>query len=136
MSNFFNRLNNEDQLTNTIVYNLNPSMNKVFASMIGNFSSSKVSMQFGTAWWYLDQKDGIEEHISTLSNLGLLSKFIGMLTDSRSFLSFPRHEYFRRILCNIIGKDIDEGLLPSDINFFGKIVQNICYYNAKNFFKL
>ena len=136
MSDFFNRLNNEDQLTNTIVYNLNPSMNKVFASMIGNFSSSKVSMQFGTAWWYLDQKDGIEEHISTLSNLGLLSKFIGMLTDSRSFLSFPRHEYFRRILCNIIGKDIDEGLLPSDINFFGKIVQNICYYNAKNFFKL
>lgn len=135
MSNFFNNLNSEGVLANSIVYNLNPSMNEVFASMIGNFSSSKVSMQFGTAWWYLDQKDGMENQINTLSNLGVLSKFIGMLTDSRSFLSFPRHEYFRRIICNMIGKDIKDGLLPNDTVFFGKMIQDICYNNAQNFFK-
>lgn len=135
MSDFFNNLNNEDSLTNTVVYNLNPSMNEVFATMIGNFSNAKVSMQFGTAWWYLDQKDGIEKQINALSNLGLISKFIGMLTDSRSFLSFPRHEYFRRIVCNMIGKDIEGGLLPNDIKFFGAIVKDICFNNARNFFK-
>ena len=135
MSCFFDKLNSEGVLAKTIIYNLNPSMNEVFASMIGNFSSSKVSMQYGAAWWYLDQKEGIENHINTLSNSGLLSKFIGMLTDSRSFLSFPRHEYFRRILCNLIGDDINNGLLPNDIKFFGEIVQNICYNNAEKFFK-
>ena len=135
MSYFFDKLNSEGVLAKTIIYNLNPSMNEVFASMIGNFSSSKVSMQYGAAWWYLDQKEGIENHINTLSNSGLLSKFIGMLTDSRSFLSFPRHEYFRRILCNLIGDDINKGLLPNDIKFFGEMVQNICYNNAEKFFK-
>ncbi len=135
MSCFFDTLNSEGVLAKTIIYNLNPSMNEVFASMIGNFSSSKVSMQYGAAWWYLDQKEGIENHINTLSNSGLLSKFIGMLTDSRSFLSFPRHEYFRRILCNLIGDDINNGLLPNDIKFFGEMVQNICYNNAEKFFK-
>ena len=135
MSCFFDKLNSEGVLAKTIIYNLNPSMNEVFASMIGNFSSSKVSMQYGAAWWYLDQKEGIENHINTLSNSGLLSKFIGMLTDSRSFLSFPRHEYFRRILCNLIGDDINKGLLPNDIKFFGEMVQNICYNNAEKYFK-
>lgn len=135
MSYFFDKLNSEGVLAKTIIYNLNPSMNEVFASMIGNFSSSKVSMQYGAAWWYMDQKDGIENHINTLSNLGLLSKFIGMLTDSRSFLSFPRHEYFRRILCNLIGDDINKGLLPNDTKFFGEMIQNICYNNAEKFFK-
>jgi glucuronate isomerase len=110
-------------------------MNEVFATMIGNFSSSKVSMQFGTAWWYLDQKDGMEKQINALSNMGVISKFIGMLTDSRSFLSFPRHEYFRRIICNMIGKDINKGILPSDIKFFGKMIQDISYNNADNYFK-
>jgi len=135
MSDFFNKLNSEGLLSNTIVYNLNPSMNEVFATMIGNFSSSKVSMQFGTAWWYLDQKDGMEKQINALSNMGVISKFIGMLTDSRSFLSFPRHEYFRRIICNMIGKDINKGILPSDIKFFGKMIQDISYNNADNYFK-
>ena len=135
MSDFFNNLNSKGLLTNTIVYNLNPAMNEVFATMVGNFSSSKVSMQFGTAWWYLDQKDGMEKQINTLSNLGVLSNFIGMLTDSRSFLSFPRHEYFRRIICNMIGQDIKDGLLPNDTAFFGKMIQNICYFNAEKFFK-
>ena len=135
MSYFFDKLNFDGMLAKTIIYNLNPSMNEVFASMIGNFSNSKVSMQYGAAWWYMDQKDGIENHINTLSNSGLLSKFIGMLTDSRSFLSFPRHEYFRRILCNLIGDDINKGLLPNDTKFFGEMVQNICYNNAEKYFK-
>ena len=91
-------------------------------------------MQYGAAWWFLDQKDGMEKQINTLSNLGLLSCFVGMLTDSRSFLSFPRHEYFRRILCNVIGSDVENGELPADEEYLGKIVSDICYNNAKNYF--
>jgi len=107
------------------------------ATMIGNFQDGTVAgkMQFGAAWWFLDQKNGIEAQINSLSNLGLLSHFVGMLTDSRSFLSYPRHEYFRRILCNLIGKDVEKGLLPaSEIDFLGKMVENISYHNAKNYF--
>jgi len=105
--------------------------------MTGNFQDGSIpgKMQFGSAWWFLDQKDGIEKQLNTLSNMGLLSRFVGMLTDSRSFLSFPRHEYFRRILCNLIGTDMEKGELPGDISFPGKMIKDICYYNAKNYFK-
>ncbi|MEL6355531.1 MAG: glucuronate isomerase, partial [Bacteroidota bacterium] len=133
---FLNRLDTTNQLTKTILYNLNPRDNEVFATMIGNFSSSGVKgkMQYGSAWWFLDQLDGMEKQINTLSNLGLLSGFIGMLTDSRSFLSFPRHEYFRRLLCNIFGKDIQRGYLPKDLDWIGGLVKDICYRNAKAYF--
>lgn len=136
LSGLFNTLNKTDELAKTIAYNLNPSQNEVFATMMGNFNSGNVpgKMQWGSAWWFLDQKDGMENQIETLSNMGLLSRFVGMLTDSRSFLSFPRHEYFRRILCNIIAKDTLEGMIPNDEKFLGTLVQNICYYNAKNYF--
>ncbi|MEM1323413.1 MAG: glucuronate isomerase [Bacteroidota bacterium] len=137
LSAFLNRLDAEGQLTKTIIYNLNPRDNEVFATMIGNFNdgSSEGKIQWGSAWWFLDQKDGMEKQINTLSNMGLLSRFIGMLTDSRSFLSFPRHEYFRRILCNLLGKDVENGELPNDINWLGKLVEDICYHNAKQYFK-
>ncbi|MCL4139882.1 UNVERIFIED_CONTAM: hypothetical protein GTU68_004471 [Idotea baltica] len=133
---FLDALDNTNQLTKTIVYNLNPADNDIFATMVGNFNDGTVKgkVQFGAAWWFLDQKDGMEKQINTLSNQGLLSNFVGMLTDSRSFLSFTRHEYFRRILCNIIGTDVTNGELPNDIDFLGKIVSDICYYNAKNYF--
>lgn len=136
LSGFLNTLDSTNQLTKTIVYNLNPSNNEVFATMVGNFNDGTIKgkVQFGAAWWFLDQKDGMEKQINTLSNQGLLSCFVGMLTDSRSFLSFPRHEYFRRILCTIIGTDVANGELPNDIDFLGKIVSDICYYNAKNYF--
>ena len=135
LSKFLGKLNDNNKLTNTIIYNLNPAMNEVFATMPGNFNNDKVEIQWGSAWWYNDQKDGMELHIKTLSNMGLLSKFIGMLTDSRSFLSFPRHEYFRRLLCNMLGNDIENGELPNDVSFFGKMVENICYHNLKKFIK-
>ena len=137
MSKLFNTLNSTDQLAKTITYNLNPSQNEVFATMMGNFQTGGVpgKMQFGTGWWFNDQKDGMEKQINTLSNMGLLSRFVGMLTDSRSFLSFPRHEYFRRILCNIIANDVAEGLLPDDIEFLGGMVQDICYNNALHYFE-
>jgi glucuronate isomerase len=114
----------------------NPADNEIIATMIGNFNDGSIAgkVQFGSGWWFLDQKDGMEKQINTLSNMGLLSRFIGMLTDSRSFLSFPRHEYFRRILCNILGNDIENGEIPNDIKWTGQIVQNICYYNAKDYF--
>ena len=136
MSRFFDQLDNTNQLAKTIVYNLNPADNEVFAAMMGNYNdgSIKGKMQFGSGWWFLDQLDGMEKQINTLSNLGLLSCFVGMLTDSRSFLSFPRHEYFRRLLCNIIGGDVEMGLLPNDEKMLGELVQNICYYNAKSYF--
>jgi glucuronate isomerase len=136
LASFLNELDSTDQLAKTILYNLNPSDNEVMGTMIGNFNdgSSKGKIQFGSAWWFLDQKDGMEKQINALSNLGLLSCFIGMLTDSRSFLSYPRHEYFRRILCNIIGKDVENGELPWDEAWLGKIVSDICYHNAKNYF--
>jgi glucuronate isomerase len=136
MAKFFDRLDKENKLAKTIIYNLNPADNEVFATMTGNFQDSSLpgKIQFGSGWWFLDQKDGMERQINTLANIGLLSRFVGMLTDSRSFLSFSRHEYFRRILCNIFGNDIENGELPNDLNWTGKIIQDICYHNAKNYF--
>ncbi|WP_179353241.1 glucuronate isomerase [Winogradskyella vidalii] len=136
MSKLFNQLDAENSLSKTITYNLNPSQNEVFATMMGNYSEAGIpgKMQWGSGWWFLDQKDGMEKQLNTLSNMGLLSRFVGMLTDSRSFLSFPRHEYFRRILCNLIAEDVNSGLVPNDIEFLGKMIQNICYYNAVNYF--
>ncbi|MBF9252572.1 glucuronate isomerase [Pontibacter sp. 172403-2] len=138
MAAFFNELESSNQLARTIIYNLNPADNAAFAAMTGNFQQSgiKGKMQFGSAWWFLDQLDGMKAQINALSNMGLLSCFIGMLTDSRSFLSYSRHEYFRRLLCNMFGDDIEQGALPADIPWIGKMVQDICYYNAKNYFPL
>ena len=136
ISKFLNELDSTDQLAKTILYNLNPADNEVLATMIGNFNDGSVKgkIQFGSAWWFLDQKDGMEKQINALSNLGLLSCFVGMLTDSRSFMSYPRHEYFRRILCNVIGQDIEQGELPWDEKWLGKIVSDICYFNARAYF--
>ena len=137
MAHFFSRLVKEGKLTKTIVYNLNPNANEMVAAMIGNFQDETVpgKMQWGAAWWFSDQKDGIEKQLNTLSLYGLLSRFVGMLTDSRSFLSYPRHEYFRRILCNLIGNDIESGELPSqEMPRLEQMVEDICYYNAKNYF--
>ena len=136
LSDFLNKLDAEGKLAKTILYNLNPRDNEVFATMMGNFNDGSLAgkIQWGSAWWFLDQKDGMEKQINTLSNMGLLSRFIGMLTDSRSFLSFPRHEYFRRILCNILGNDIEQGQLPNDLNWVGKMIEDICYNNAKKYF--
>lgn len=137
MSKFFDKLDLNGKLTKTIFYNLNPRDNELMATMTGNFNDGIIpgKMQFGSGWWFLDQKDGMEKQINALSNLGLLSRFVGMLTDSRSFLSYPRHEYFRRILCNIIGNDVEKGEVPNDMEWLGKIVQGISYYNAKEYFK-
>ena len=138
LSKFLNRLDTNNQLAKTIIYNLNPADNELMATMIGNFNDGSVAgkVQWGSAWWFLDQKDGMTKQINTLSNMGLLSKFIGMLTDSRSFLSFPRHEYFRRLLCNLFGEEIENGELPNDLSWVGKVIQDICYNNAKNYFNL
>jgi len=138
MSKFFGRLSHCDGLTNTIVYNLNPRDSEMFAAMAANFNDGIVAgkMQYGAAWWFLDQKDGMEKQLNVLSNFGLLSKFVGMVTDSRSFLSFPRHEYFRRILCNVLGDEIQKGELPNDMKLIGNMVEGICYKNAKNYFKI
>lgn len=136
LSKFLNHLDSTNQLAKTILYNLNPRDNELLATMIGNFQDGTIvgKMQFGSGWWFLDQKDGMEKQINALSNMGLLSHFVGMLTDSRSFLSFPRHEYFRRILCNLIGQDVENGELPADMPWLGKLVQDISYHNAANFF--
>ncbi|HYW94511.1 MAG TPA: glucuronate isomerase [Bacteroidales bacterium] len=136
MSSFLNTLASKNKLAKTILYNLNPRDNELMATMAGNFNDGSVpgKMQYGSGWWFLDQKDGIEKQLNTLSNMGLLSRFVGMLTDSRSFLSYPRHEYFRRVLCNLIGNDVEKGELPADMDHLGKIVEGICYYNAKNYF--
>lgn len=136
MSKFFNKLDSTNQLAKTILYNLNPADNEVLATMTGNYNDGSVAgkMQFGSGWWYLDQKDGMERQMNALSNMGLLSRFVGMLTDSRSFLSYPRHEYFRRILCNMIGNDVENGELPNDIQWLGKLVEDISYKNASNYF--
>ena len=136
LSKFLNRLDKENKLAKTILYNLNPSDNELFATMIGNFNEGSAAgkIQWGSSWWFLDQKDGMTKQINTLSNMGLLSRFIGMMTDSRSFLSFPRHEYFRRILCNLFGEEIENGELPGDIDWIGKLIQDICFNNAKNYF--
>jgi glucuronate isomerase len=135
MSKFFDQLDSDNQLAKTIIYNLNPADNELFATMTGNFNDGSLAgkMQWGSGWWFLDQKDGMEKQINTLSNMGLLSRFIGMITDSRSFLSFPRHEYFRRILCNILGSDMERGEIPDDMALVGKMVEDICYNNAKTY---
>jgi glucuronate isomerase len=137
MSRFFNRLDQNNRLAKTIIYNVNPVYNAAFATMTGNFQDGTIrgKMQWGSGWWFLDQKDGMIDQMNTLSNMGVLSCFVGMITDSRSFLSFPRHEYFRRILCNLFGNDIAKGELPHDIPWIGKMIQDICYYNAKDYFK-
>lgn len=137
LSKFLNKLDDQDKLTKTILYNLNPADNELIATMIGNFNdgSIKGKIQFGSAWWFLDQKDGMTKQINTLSNMGLLSRLVGMLTDSRSFLSFPRHEYFRRLLCDIFGQDIEKGEIPNDIEWVGKIIADISYNNAKEYFE-
>jgi glucuronate isomerase len=136
MSRFFDKLEQKDQLAKTIIYSLNPGDNELIASMLGNFQGEGIrgKLQFGSGWWFLDQLDGMEKQMEALSNLGLLSCFVGMLTDSRSFLSYTRHEYFRRLLCNILGRDIESGLLPRDMKLLGKMVQDISYNNAANYF--
>lgn len=136
LSKFLNKLDSKNVLAKTIIYNLNPADNELMAAMIGNFNdgSIKGKIQFGSGWWFLDQKEGMTHQMNALSNIGLISCFIGMLTDSRSFLSYPRHEYFRRILCNLFGTDIQNGELPNDINWIGQLVEDICYNNAKAYF--
>lgn len=136
MSQFFNYLDDSNQLPKTILYNLNPSDNALFATMTGNFNDGSFpgKMQYGSGWWFLDQKNGMENQLDALSNMGLLSRFVGMVTDSRSFLSFPRHEYFRRILCNLLGKDVERGELPDDLELVGSTVEAVCYGNARAYF--
>jgi glucuronate isomerase len=136
LSRFLDRLDRNDKLAKTILYNLNPRDNELMATMIGNFQDGSVpgKMQFGSGWWFLDQKDGMEKQINALSNLGLLSRFVGMLTDSRSFLSYTRHEYFRRTLCNLLGTDVENGEIPNDPELLGQMVENICFNNAKAYF--
>ena len=136
LARFLDRLDATDQLAKTILYNLNPRDNEVFATLIGCFQdgSAPGKMQWGSGWWFLDQKDGMTDQMNILSNMGLLSRFVGMLTDSRSFLSYSRHEYFRRILCNLIGAEVAAGELPGDLAWLGKIVQDICYTNAREYF--
>jgi glucuronate isomerase len=138
LAKFLDRLDSQNKLPKTILYNLNPRDNALMATMIGNFQDGSVpgKIQYGSAWWFLDQKDGMQEQMRVLSNMGLLSRFVGMLTDSRSFMSFPRHEYFRRILCNILGGDVEAGLLPNDLELLGKMVEDICFNNAKNYFPM
>ena len=141
LSKFLDRLDKKNKLPKTILYNLNPRDNALCATMVGNFQDGSVpgKMQYGSGWWFLDQKDGMEEQMNILSNMGLLSRFVGMLTDSRSFLSYPRHEYFRRILCNLLGSDIEAGLLPNPDQLssgLGKMVEDICFNNAKNYFPM
>ena len=137
LSRFLDKLDSEGNLAKTILYPINPSDNDMIATMIGNFQEGPVpgKIQFGSGWWFNDQLDGMERQMNALSVLGLLSRFVGMLTDSRSFLSYPRHEYFRRCLCNLIGRDVKEGKLPQEeMPFIAQMVEDISYYNAKRYF--
>ncbi len=136
LAKFLDRLDKENKLAKTILYNLNPRDNELIATMIGNFQDGSVAgkIQYGSAWWFLDQIDGMTKQIDALSNMGLLSQFIGMLTDSRSFLSYPRHEYFRRLLCNTLGNEMVGGLVPHDMKLVGAMIRDICYFNAKRYF--
>jgi glucuronate isomerase len=138
LAKFLDRLDTQGKLAKTILYNLNPRDTALYATMIGNFQDGSVpgKMQYGSGWWFLDQKDGMEDQMRTLANMGLLSRFVGMLTDSRSFLSYPRHEYFRRTLCNLLGSDAEAGLLPHDMELLGTMVEDICYNNARNYFPM
>jgi glucuronate isomerase len=135
---YLDRLEQENALPKIVVYNLNPADNYVLATAVGNFQDESIAgkIQFGSGWWFLDQKEAIELQLNALSNCGLLSRFIGMLTDSRSFMSFPRHEYFRRVLCNLLGNDMEKGELPNDEKLVGTMVRNICFANAKNYLGL
>ncbi len=137
LARFLNRLDDGNKLARTILYNLNPRDNEVFASMTGNFQDGSVEgkLQHGPAWWFLDQMDGMTRQLEALSTMGLLSRFVGMVTDSRSFLSYPRHEYFRRLLCNILGRDMERGLIPGDLALVGEMVRDICYFNARRYFR-
>ena len=136
MSGFLDKLDSLDQLAKTIVYNLNPVDNALIATMVNNYNDGLTpgKMQFGSGWWFMDQKYGMIDQMNTLSSLGLLSRFVGMLTDSRSFLSYPRHEYFRRILCNLVGTDVEKGEIPNDRILLDGLISNVCYHNAKNYF--
>mgnify|MGYP003638399916 CR=1 FL=1 len=138
LSSFLGKLSETDSLPKTVIYNINPVDNFTFATMIGNFQDGEIpgKIQFGSGWWFLDQKEGMEWQMNALSNCGLLSRFIGMLTDSRSFMSFPRHEYFRRTLCNLIGDDVEKGLIPDDDSLVGPMVENICFGNAREYLGL
>ena len=138
LSAYLNKLDSDNSLPKTIIYNLNPADNHVFAAMIGNFQDGNIpgKIQYGSGWWFLDQKDGMEQQMNALSNLGLLSRFIGMVTDSRSFMSYPRHEYFRRTLCNLIGRDVEAGEMPNDDKLLGPLIRNICYANAERYLNL
>jgi glucuronate isomerase len=136
LAKFLDELDKENKLAKTVLYVINPRDNELVASMIGNFQDGSIrgKMQFGAAWWFNDQKDGIERQINALSNMGLLSCFVGMLTDSRSFLSYPRHEYFRRVLCTVLGTDVENGELPDDMELIGNMVKDICFRNAVSYF--
>ena len=135
---YLDRLDREKALPRTILYNSNPADNYVFATMLGNFQDESMAgkIQLGSGWWFLDQKEGIEWQLNALSNLGLLSRFVGMVTDSRSFMSFPRHEYFRRVLCNLVGRDVENGEIPGDDSLLGPMIRNICYTNARRYLQL
>lgn len=136
LSRYLDRLDADDLLPKTIIYNLNPADNYVMGTMMGNFQDGSYAgkIQLGSGWWFLDQREAMEWQINTLSNLGLLSRFVGMLTDSRSFMSYPRHEYFRRVFCNLLGKDVLSGEIPEDYDLLGNLVQDVCYRNARGFF--
>ena len=135
---YLDRLDRDGQLPKIIVYNLNPADNYIFATLIGNFQDGTRAgkLQFGSGWWYLDQKEAIQWQLNALSNCGLLSRFVGMVTDSRSFMSYPRHEYFRRVLCNLLGQEIEAGELPDDDELVGGMIRNICFGNAEKYFEL
>lgn len=138
LAGYLDRLDQENALPKTIIYNINPADNYVFATMIGNFQDGSVpgKIQWGSGWWFLDQKEGMEWQLNALSNLGLLSRFVGMVTDSRSFMSYPRHEYFRRVLCNLIGRDVENGDIPNDDELLGPMIRIICYRNAERYLNL
>jgi glucuronate isomerase len=137
LARFLDRLDRTNQLAPTILYNLNPADNEVMATMLGNFQdgSRPGKLQYGSAWWFLDQLDGMEKQLNALSNMGLLSRFVGMLTDSRCFLSYSRHEYFRRLLCNLLGNDVQRGFLPDDSAWLGGLVRDLCFRNARAYFQ-
>jgi len=138
LSKYLDHLDQENALPKTIIYNLNPADNYIFATMLVNFQDGSVpgKIQLGSGWWFLDQKEGIERQLNALSNLGLLSRFVGMVTDSRSFMSYPRHEYFRRVLCNLIGRDMENGEIPDDESFLGPMIRDICHENARGYLAL
>jgi glucuronate isomerase len=138
LCNYLDRLDQQNALPRTIVYNLNPADNYAVATAIGNYQDGSIAgkIQFGSGWWFLDQKEAMEWQLNALSNAGLLSRFVGMLTDSRSFMSFPRHEYFRRVLCDLLGRDMERGEIPNDERLVGEMVRNICYGNARDYLGL